>query len=66
LERRTADVFELRRPCYTEIRARFGLSSQMAQLAIKTARDAYRRDESVRPKFRKNAAVAYDRMTGGS
>jgi IS605 OrfB family transposase len=32
----------------------------MAQLAIKTARDAYCRDKSIRPRFRKHAAVAYD------
>ncbi len=32
----------------------------MAQLAIKTARDAYCRDKAFRPKFRKHAAVAYD------
>jgi IS605 OrfB family transposase len=56
----TANVFELRRLCYAEIRKRFGVSSQMAQLAIKTARDAYSRDRSIRPRFRKHAAVAYD------
>jgi IS605 OrfB family transposase len=59
-ERRTANVFELRKLCYAEIRERFGLSSQMAQLAIKTARDAYCRDKSIRPQFRQHAAVAYD------
>ena len=59
-EHRTANLFELRRLCYAEIRERFGLSSQMAQLAIKTARDAYCRDKTVRPRFRKHAAVAYD------
>jgi IS605 OrfB family transposase len=57
---RTANVFELRRLCYAEVRERFGLSSQMAQLAIKAARDAYCRDKSIRPKFRGHAAVAYD------
>jgi putative transposase len=60
-ENRTANVFELRKLCYAEVRERFGLSSQMAQLAIKTARDAYCRDKDVRPKFRKHGAVAYDR-----
>jgi IS605 OrfB family transposase len=57
----TANVFELRKLCYAGVRAKFGLSSQMAQLAIKAARDAYCRDKSKRPKFRKHAAVAYDR-----
>ena len=59
-EHRTANVFELRKLCYAEIRERFGLSSQMAQLAIKTARDAYCRDRAIRPKFKRHAAVAYD------
>lgn len=59
-ENQTANVFELRKLCYAAVRERFGLSSQMAQLAIKTARDAYCRDKTIRPKFRKHAAVAYD------
>ena len=59
-EQRTANVFELRRLCYNAVRERFGLSSQMAQLAIKTARDAYCRDKTMRAKFRKHAAVAFD------
>ncbi len=59
-EHRTANVYALRKLCYAEVRSRFGLSSQMAQLAIKAARDAYCRDRSIRPVFRKHAAVAYD------
>jgi putative transposase len=59
-EHRTANVFELRRLCYEEVRKLFGLPSQVAQLAIKAARDAYCRDKSIKPKFRKHAAVAYD------
>ena len=59
-QQRTANVFELRRLCYSAVRERFGLSSQMAQLAIKTARDAYCRDKTIRTKFRKHAAVAFD------
>jgi IS605 OrfB family transposase len=59
----TANVYTLRKLCYAEVRARFGLSSQMAQLAIKTARDAYCRDRSIRPVFRNHAAIAYDQRT---
>jgi putative transposase len=62
-EYQTANVFKLRMLCYAEIRARFGLSSQMAQLAIKTARDAYCRDKTIQPTFRKHAAIAYDQRT---
>jgi putative transposase len=59
----TANVFDLRRLCYSEVRERFGLSSQMAQLAIKAAGDAYKRDKSKRVRFRKHAATAYDQRT---
>jgi putative transposase len=62
-EHRTANVFELRRLCYEAVRGEFGLSSQMAQLAIKAARDAYCRDKAIRPGFRKHAAVSYDART---
>jgi putative transposase len=44
---RTANVYEVRKLAYAEVRERFGLSSQMAQLAIKAACDAYRRDKDV-------------------
>jgi IS605 OrfB family transposase len=57
---RTANVYEVRKLAYAEIRERFGLSSQMAQLAIKAACDAYRRDKSIRPVFRPDAAIVYD------
>jgi IS605 OrfB family transposase len=61
--RRTANVFDLRRTCYAEVRERFGLSSQMAQLAIKAASDAYKRDKSKRVRFKRHAAVPYDQRT---
>jgi predicted transposase len=57
---RTANVFDLRRLCYQEIRKRFGLSSQMAQLAIKATSDAYKRDKSQRVRFNPHAAIPYD------
>ena len=59
----TANVFDLRRMCYEQVRERFGLSSQMAKLAIKAASDAYKRDKSKRVRFRKHAAVPYDQRT---
>jgi putative transposase len=62
-EHRIANVFELRRLCYAEIRERFGLSSQMAQLAIKSVSDAYKRDLSKRVRFREHASVPYDQRT---
>jgi hypothetical protein len=61
--RRTANVFELRRACYAEVRERFGVSSQMAQLAIKSASDAYKRDQAKRVRFQAHAAIPYDQRT---
>jgi putative transposase len=61
--RHTANVFAARTFSYAEVRQRWGLSSQMAQLAIKNACDAYRRDKSKRVHFRQHAAIVYDQRT---
>src|SRR4051794_11626814 len=58
--RREANVFNVRKFAYHEVRQRFGLSSQMAQLAIKAVCDAYKRDKSVKPTFRRHAAMPFD------
>ena len=59
--RRKAHHFEVRRFAYREVRERFGLSSQMSQLAIQAVCDAYKRDRTVRPEFGPRAAIGYDR-----
>ena len=59
----SANVYDLRRLCYAEVRQRFDLSSQMAQLAIKAASDAYKRDRSKRVRFREHASIPYDQRT---
>jgi hypothetical protein len=46
---KTADIYEARSFAYRGVRERFGLSSRMAQHAIKVACDAYRRDKAIRP-----------------
>jgi putative transposase len=61
--RQESNQFNVRKFCYKEVRERFGLSSQMAQLAIKAVCDVYKRDKSKRPKFRKHAAIVYDQRT---
>jgi IS605 OrfB family transposase len=61
--RNEANVFNIRKFAYRKTRERFGLSSQMAQLAIKAVSDAYKRDRSIKPTFRNHAAVAYDVRT---
>jgi IS605 OrfB family transposase len=60
---REANQFEVRKFAYKEVRERFKLSSQMAQLAIKAVCDVYRRDQSIRPRFREHAAIVYDQRT---
>jgi putative transposase len=64
-EHQEANVFELRKLAYHEVRAKFGLSSQQAQLAIKAVSDAYKRDKSIGVSFREHAAIAYDQRTMG-
>jgi IS605 OrfB family transposase len=61
--RKEANQFNVRKFAYKEVRERFGLSSQMAQLAIKAVCDVYKRGKSKRPKFRKHAAIVYDQRT---
>jgi putative transposase len=58
--RRETNQFEVRKFAYREVRERFGLSSQMAQLAIKNVCDAYKRDKTFLPVFRPHAAIVYD------
>jgi IS605 OrfB family transposase len=60
-----ANVFELRKLVYHEVREKFGLSSQQAQLAIKAVSDVYKRDKSIRVTFRPHAAIPYDVRTMG-
>jgi IS605 OrfB family transposase len=50
----------LHKLCYHEIRARFGLSSQMAVRAIAKAVEAFQRDKSKCPVFKLRGAITYD------
>jgi IS605 OrfB family transposase len=59
-ERKTANKVLLQRIAYKELRERFGLSAQMAVRCIAQVCEAYKRDRSVRPKFRKHAAMPFD------
>ena len=54
-----------RRPTTPILRERFGLSAQMAVRCIAQACEAYKRDKTKRPHFRKHAAMPFDqRMMG--
>ena len=59
-ERRQANKIEMQRLVYYDIRARFGLSSQMAIRAIAKVSEAYKRDKEIKPTFRAHGAMTYD------
>jgi IS605 OrfB family transposase len=61
--RQLSNKIEAQRLFYHEIRERFGLSAQTAILALHRACEAYKRDKSIRPRFRKDAAITYDVRT---
>jgi putative transposase len=46
--------------CYTDLRARFNLSAQMAVRAIGKAVECFARDKTVCPVFRSDGAMTYD------
>jgi IS605 OrfB family transposase len=60
-ERRTANKLLLQRIAYRDLRDRFGLSAQMAVRCIAQVGEAYKRDKAKRPRFRKHAAMPFDR-----
>jgi putative transposase len=62
-ECRVSNKIEAQRLFYREIRERFGLSSQTTILCIHRACEAYKRDKSIRPRFRKDASITYDVRT---
>ncbi|HEY7022815.1 MAG TPA: transposase [Ktedonobacterales bacterium] len=59
-EQRQANKIELQKLVYYDIRARFGLSSQMAIRAIAKVSEAYKRDKQIKPTFRAHGAMTYD------
>jgi IS605 OrfB family transposase len=61
--RKVSNKIEAQRLLYHEVRRRFGLSAQTAILCIHRACEAYKRDRSKRPGFRKDAGITYDVRT---
>jgi len=59
-EHRTANKIALQKIVYADLRADFGLSSQMAVRAIAKACEAYKRDKDIKPTFRPDGAIQYD------
>ena len=61
---RLSNKVEAQRLLYREVRERFGLSSQTAQLCINRASDAYKRDKSKRPSGSASMPpITYDHRT---
>ncbi len=56
----TADKYRLHAEHYLTMRARFGLSAQMAVRVIGKVCDAYKRDKTRRPTFDPHGGVPYD------
>jgi predicted transposase len=59
-QEQTVSKLDLQKLVYYDIRARFGLSAQMAIRAISKVGEAYKRDKGIQPRFRPNSAMVYD------
>src|SRR5262245_36657213 len=57
---KTANKVELQQLYYRQLRDDFGLSAQMAIRSIAQGCEAYGRDKSKRPRFKKYASIPYD------
>lgn len=62
-DRQLSNRIELQRVAYRDVRDKFGLSSQMTCLCVRRVCQAYKRDKAIRPKFRKHAAMPFDKRT---
>jgi len=60
---KVTNKIEAQELCYRDVRERFGLGSQTAILCIHRAVEAYKRDTSIVPVFRPDAAITYDVRT---
>src|SRR5437764_10619560 len=59
-EQGCANKIELQKLVYYEARERFGLAAQMAIRAISKVVEAYKRDTTIKPTFRRHGAMTYD------
>lgn len=57
---RCANKVVLQKLAYYDVRERFGLAAQLSIRAISKTVEAYKRDRSIRPRFRPHGAVPYD------
>jgi IS605 OrfB family transposase len=57
---RCANKVALQKLAYYDVRSRFGLAAQLSIRAISKTVEAYKRDKTIRPRFRPHGAVPYD------
>lgn len=56
----SANKVEIHKAVYYPVREHFGLSAQLTVRAISKVCEAYKRDKSIKPKFRLDGAIIYD------
>src|SRR5262249_19722309 len=57
---KTTNKVELQQLYYNQLRDDFGISAQMVIRCIAQVCEAYSRDKSIRPRFKKYASIPYD------
>jgi IS605 OrfB family transposase len=57
---KSASKFLIQQLVYHDIREKYGLSAQLVIRAIAKTCEAYKRDKSIQPKFRKHGSITYD------
>ncbi|SIO30552.1 transposase, IS605 OrfB family, central region [Singulisphaera sp. GP187] len=62
-DKQVANRIELQRIAYRDVRDKFSLSAQATCLCIRRVCEAYKRDKTIRPTFRKDAAMPFDPRT---
>jgi IS605 OrfB family transposase len=56
----SANKVEIHKTVYYPVREHFGLSAQLTVRAISKVCEAYKRDKSIKPKFRLDGSIVYD------
>jgi len=59
-EIQSASKFKLQKEVYYPIRERYNLSAQLTIRAISKVAEAYKRDKSIKPTFRRDGGIVYD------
>lgn len=59
-DRKTANKFHLQKLYYSQLRERFDLPAQFAVRCIAQVSEAFKRDKTIKPKFRKHSAMPLD------